>query len=82
MIKFDKSKTPEEQWDYIKVKCFKDGKVPKEIEDRIQGRFRESADKAEKWATLAGVLIVMRKVATGDEEEYQKLFDELKKSMG
>ena len=54
-MKFETTITPEEQWNKIKKKLFKN-KVPEKIERVMQKGFEESEDEEEKWLKL-GVFI-------------------------
>ena len=53
---FDENKTPEQNWDYIKVKIFKSG-VPEHIDTLVKDGFKNAVLESEKWELL-GIFIV------------------------
>jgi hypothetical protein len=61
-MEFDKTLTPEKQWNKIKKLAFKDG-VPQDIEDLMQKGFSESVCESEKWLKLNMFLVIALKIS-------------------
>jgi hypothetical protein len=57
-MKFDKTLTPEQQWEKAKEIIFK-GEVPDEIENLMQRGFAESNSDSEKWIRLSTMLLMI-----------------------
>ena len=53
-------KTPEEEWNRVKVLIFK-GNPPPEIEKIINDGFKESENESEKWEKLAAFYNMIKK---------------------
>jgi len=59
-MEFDKTLTPEKQWDKVKKLMFKD-EAPKNIEDIMQKGFKESYSESEKWNKLITFMEMVKK---------------------
>ena len=53
-------KTPEEEWNRVKVLIFR-GNTPPEIEKIINDGFKESENESEKWEKLAAFYNMIKK---------------------
>jgi hypothetical protein len=58
-MEFDKTLTPEQQWDKVKKLIFK-GETPKNIEDIMQKEFADADCESEKWIKLSLFMIMIR----------------------
>ena len=57
-----KEKTPEQNWDDIKSKLFKNGVVDSVFDESVKRGFRESVSENEKWQRLAIVLMMFKNI--------------------
>lgn len=58
-MEFDKTLTPEQQWDKVKKLIFK-GETPKNIEELMQKGFAEADCESEKWMKLSAFIVMIK----------------------
>ncbi len=61
-LEFDKTLTPENQWDKVKNKLFV-GDVPDDFDKLVHLGFIQSTSSSEKWQRLAYVLSLFKEMA-------------------